>query len=672
MGESNKNILFCLEHVSSGGMPQWVVKATEKLLSAKYSVLVVVWKNIAWDYKVQREKLQSMLPNSFYMLHGDDEEKVKKLAQIIEERTPDVCHLQEFPELWAPQILINFLYKPDRIWKIVETSHDSGMKPEQKITHPDGFCFISNFHPQIYKEFMEKFNIPYRICEYPVEYHDRPDRKEALKALGLNPDMSHVLNVGLFTPRKNQGEIFEIARKMKDYPIQFHFVGNQAGNFENYWAPLMQNKPHNCVIWGERNDADRFYGSMDAFLFASKGTVTDLETNPLVLKEALGWHMPVLMRNLPVYGGMYDKYSGVYFIDDDLSKTCEILNMVLNKVPVPDSFRLRGSYSPSVSTELKVQARVDESHDYTRVYFTPNKDLTVIAALYDYKLDYFLYEAELSMAANHEYWIQMNARKEHLTGVTVRFFEKLGEKVLFEQGFDFGNTFDNIIFNKNVKIIAPKGKRSWYSFYETLVKKTYEHKSVGVNEGDVCLDLGANLGFATFYMLECGASKIFSVEADPDLFACMSKNVEGFSVIPIHAAISGKTGEASLNVYLDTYNCSALNEVGNIHKDAKFEIVKVNALSFNDLIKIYGIEKVDFCKVDVEGSEYEFFQNADKEYLKNNISKISMETHLVDIERDKPKKDKLIQLFRDCGFYVDIVDPDSINSMVFCWKEEEI
>ena len=669
MGETKK-ILYIIPHCSTGGLPAYVVKIVEKMLNVKYDISVVCWSDIAPIFDVQQKILKKLLPNSFYMLYGSDEEKVKKLIQIIEERTPEVCHLQEFPELWAPEVLVNFLYQKDRKFSVVETSHDSSdaLTPSTKKIRPDGFAFISHFHANLYKN----FGVPWRIVEFPIEPKQRPNREMSLKNLNLNPDLFHVLNVGLFTPRKNQGEIFEIARKLQGYSIQFHFVGNQAGNFEHYWKPLMNNKSENCIIWGERNDVEKFYSCMDLFLFTSKGTVTDRETNPIVLKEALNFSMPILMYNLPVYGGMYDKYSDVYFIDDDLGKTCEILNMVLSNGPVPESHRLRGIYSPNAPIELKVQARVDENPNYTRVYFTPNKDLSAIAALYDYKLDYFLYEAEINCAANHEYWIQMNARKEHLTGVTIRLFKELGEKAIFEQGFDFGNTFDNIIFNKNVKITAPPKKRGWYAYYENIVQKTYEYKSLGVNEGDVCVDLGANLGFATFYMLDCGASKVYSVEADPELFFCMKKNVEGFSVTPIHAAMTGKTGEADFNVYLDTYNCSALNDVGNIHKGAKFQVVKVPALNFDDLIKQHDIEHIDFLKVDIEGAEYQVFLNADREYLKNKISKISMETHLVDTERDLPRKKELIQLLKDCGFHVEIVNPDSINTILYCWKENQI
>jgi hypothetical protein len=40
---------------------------------------------------------------------------------------------------------------------------------------------------------------------------------------------------------------------------------------------------------------------MDLFLFTSRGTNTDKETMPLVIREALSYQIPTLIYNLPVY-----------------------------------------------------------------------------------------------------------------------------------------------------------------------------------------------------------------------------------------------------------------------------------------------------------------------------------------------------------------------------------
>ena len=95
--------------------------------------------------------------------------------------------------------------------------------------------------------------------EYPIEYKSSINKESAKQTLGMDPNKKHVVNVGLFSSRKNQAEIVEYAKKLLDYPIQFHFIGNQAENFKRYWEPIMQDFPANCTWWGERADVSTFY-----------------------------------------------------------------------------------------------------------------------------------------------------------------------------------------------------------------------------------------------------------------------------------------------------------------------------------------------------------------------------------------------------------------------------
>jgi autotransporter strand-loop-strand O-heptosyltransferase len=304
-------VLMIMDHCSTGGMPQYVLRCVEQLKRSGTEVRVVEANFVSEEYQVQRKKLQQMVP--FYSLNGN---KATDIRRILEEYKPDIVHIQEFPERWAfsePAIeLVKEIYRAGHPYKIIETSHGSNFEPEQKRYFPDVFAFVSKYHANKFA----CFNIPYEIVEYTVEPHKRPDRTEALGKLGLDPVQKHILNVGLFTPGKNQAEAFELARRLPD--LQFHFVGNQAPNFADYWEPLLKNKPDNCILWGERADVDAFYSAMDLFLFTSK-----FELNPLVVKEALSWGMPVLMRALPTYDGFPN---GAAVIDDDIDKTCKMLD----------------------------------------------------------------------------------------------------------------------------------------------------------------------------------------------------------------------------------------------------------------------------------------------------------------------------------------------------------
>jgi hypothetical protein len=70
---------------------------------------------------------------------------------------------------------------------------------------------------------------------------------------------------------------------------------------------------------------------MDLFLFTSKGTVKDKETNPLSLKEALMWDMDIMLYNLPVYLGKYDYVENFEYLSDNFEKNLELIKSYINK-----------------------------------------------------------------------------------------------------------------------------------------------------------------------------------------------------------------------------------------------------------------------------------------------------------------------------------------------------
>jgi glycosyltransferase involved in cell wall biosynthesis len=311
-----KKLLYIAPHLSTGGLPQYLLKKIQLLIN-EYEIYLVEWSNHSGGFFiVQRDQLIELLGDRFFEV-GEDK---TNLFYIISSIQPDVIHLEEFPEFFMEPSIAKELYKQDRKYAIVETSHDSSFDPEQKQFYPDHFAFISEWHINQYRN----VNIPQTIVYYPIEYKERPDRTEALKELGLDPSKKHILHIGLFTPRKNQAEFFDYARALPQY--EFHCVGNQAGNFQFYWQPLMENKPSNVHVWGERKDVDNFYKSMDLFLFTSRGTVTDKETMPLVIREATSWRMPTLIYNLPVYMNYWDQFENINYLDfSDFKQNCNII-----------------------------------------------------------------------------------------------------------------------------------------------------------------------------------------------------------------------------------------------------------------------------------------------------------------------------------------------------------
>ena len=316
-----KKLLYVAPHLSTGGQPQYLYKQLKHFIN-EFDIEVVEINNSGGDaYVVQKNRIKSLA--IVHTLGGDKSEILK----VIEKFSPDIIHFQEIAQFDLATDILDKIFRKDRPYFIVQTTHGSFTNPSDIIYHPDRYVLVSEWSRRRF----EDTGVETMLWEYPIEDY-KVDKLKAQKELGFDPQWKHVLNVGLFSPGKNQGEIFNIARQMEKYKIKFHFVGNQAMNFEHYWLPLMKHKPDNCVIWGERDDVDTFYEASDMFYFSSI-----LELNPLSVKEALSWKLPSLFRKLHTYLDTYDNHPLVTYIDDDLKKTKQYIIQQLkpefNEIP---------------------------------------------------------------------------------------------------------------------------------------------------------------------------------------------------------------------------------------------------------------------------------------------------------------------------------------------------
>jgi autotransporter strand-loop-strand O-heptosyltransferase len=322
-------LMYVVPHLSTGGMPQFVLKRIESLLEYKneIEVFLVEYSQFSDTYIVQRNKIIELLDVGHFFTLGwfTEPEKKYQLIDIIKENKIDIVHIEEIPEGFEsfnkiPLDILNQLYNNDRTWKIVESCHNIWFDGNSnKKLHPDYYSFVTPYH--LSSQF-NKLNTPKKVWEYPIEdkvsdilkeysIYDKSHRVPTLKKiierenLQISMTKTHILNVGLWTEGKNQKEGIEVARLLENtHPdLHFHFIGNQASNFENYWGPIMNNLPKNVTVWGEREDVETFMKACDVLMFNSTW-----ECNPLVVREAINYGMKIMTRNLPQYMGMFDEY----------------------------------------------------------------------------------------------------------------------------------------------------------------------------------------------------------------------------------------------------------------------------------------------------------------------------------------------------------------------------
>jgi autotransporter strand-loop-strand O-heptosyltransferase len=342
-------LLYLTPHLSTGGMPQFVLKRIEELKKHedKIEVFLVEYSQFSDCYLVQRNKIVDLLDEDHFFSLGwfTEPEKKGKLINILKDNNIDVVHIEEIPEGFEdfnkiPVDLLNQLYANDRTWKIVETCHNIWFNYDTtKRFNPESYCFVTPYHevgnfknaPSLKKLIMYPYEDKVKpiLNEMEIFYDDHrvPTIKKVIERekLGLDLLKTHILNVGLWTEGKNQKEGVEVARLLQDsHPdLHFHFIGNQAENFESYWKPVMDNLPKNVTVWGERSDVESFMAACDVMMFNST-----FECNPLVLRESISYGMKILARDLPQYVGMYKDY--ITPIEGDIENVSKQLVNLIN------------------------------------------------------------------------------------------------------------------------------------------------------------------------------------------------------------------------------------------------------------------------------------------------------------------------------------------------------
>lgn len=389
-------ILFLAPHLSTGGMPSFLLKQIE-LLKDEFDISVVEYQFYTADFIVQRNAIKSLVK-----LHTLGENKLE-LLDVIKQVSPDIIHIHDPSERFDSE-LMSHLYST-RSYHIVETCHDIFFKPDtERKFHPDAYAFCTPFHLETFK------NMPsYKeVLEFPID--DLTDQSAKWIGNDFNISETNVINVGLWTPGKNQAEGIEIARK---YPhIKFHFIGNQAGNFQEYWQPLMQDLPNNVKVWGERDDVSSFMMLADVFMFNST-----LECNPLVLREAIGHNLPIIAHNLPQYAGRYDKY--IQPVDTDLDAIT-----VNYKVPADNTSEIFATnyanfYRKVVSLVHEEQHASITEHYVNNPFFEIKSPVkSAFHVVYKTEVGDIVYENTIS----NNSWVKLN--RQYYTKWTVEVFEK--------------------------------------------------------------------------------------------------------------------------------------------------------------------------------------------------------------------------------------------------------
>ena len=158
------------------------------------------------------------------------------------------------------------------------------------------------------------------------------------------------------------------------------------------------------------------------------------------------------------------------------------------------------------------------------------------------------------------------------------------------------------------RIVDFKGKflkTSYYKEQQIATAKRTAFYSQFLNPGDLCFDVGANLGNRITSFLELRA-KVVAVE--PQLFCCNYLKMKfGTKIVILNQALGSKIGESDLYAS-DSHTLTSLSkEYIDVVSNGRFakakwkKTTRVQVNTLSTLIKEYGMPR--FIKIDVEGYE---------------------------------------------------------------------
>ncbi len=122
-----------------------------------------------------------------------------------------------------------------------------------------------------------------------------------------------------------------------------------------------------------------------------------------------------------------------------------------------------------------------------------------------------------------------------------------------------------------------------------------------IKKGDIVLDVGANIGFYTLIMAKLvgKTGRVFAFEACPTNFKILQKNVEanGYkNIVLINKAVTNST--KNIDFYIDEKNTAG----NGLSPKKGITPIEVPSIRLDDYFPKKS--RVDFIKIDIEGSEF--------------------------------------------------------------------
>lgn len=203
-----------------------------------------------------------------------------------------------------------------------------------------------------------------------------------------------------------------------------------------------------------------------------------------------------------------------------------------------------------------------------------------------------------TISSIHKRLDQVFTKKKDESYYYKSYFKKLN---FFKRNLHFHVGSHKIYFNPLSSSIG------WVGYLTgEFEKKELEICKELINDKDIVLDIGANIGSHSVYFADCTPNgKVIAFEPSGETLSYLNKNTAGISNIVVQQLAIG-----NFNGFVDFYECDndAMNGMKDTGRSAIKDKITTVCLKGDDFIRMINLPKVDFIKIDVEGLEHQVLE----------------------------------------------------------------
>ncbi len=150
-----------------------------------------------------------------------------------------------------------------------------------------------------------------------------------------------------------------------------------------------------------------------------------------------------------------------------------------------------------------------------------------------------------------------------------------------------------------------------------------------IDKTDTVVDIGAHKGYFSVYAAKLAKKgHIYSFEPTEKNFAFLKKNItlnHCKNIYPYKLGVAAERSERKIYEFMDQAGGISLIREWFGESD-KVKSYKIKCITVDDIFTTCKIDKIDYLKLDCEGSEHEILLNTSAKTMKK-IEKIGMEYH---------------------------------------------